>query len=158
MGMCLTRRNAVGGKCRWLALIHGALKAPDAAHRECSAIIVGRTSTFSLLHGSTWSPSIRHLYFHTVRFIFRPLWNHEKDVRSVFMNFGLYYQQRNVSIFNKLFPSYDYDYELISKFRERLKNRLEIIKCDKYICSKWRQGFTDNVLYTTPWNFEVSAF
>lgn len=59
---------------------------------------------------------------------------------------------------NKLFPSCDYDYELISKFRERLKNRLEIIKCDKYICSKWRQEFTDNVLYTIPWNFEVSAF
>ena len=57
-GVRLTRRNAAGGKCRWLALIHGALKAPDAAHRECSAIIVGRTSTFSLLRGSTWSPFV----------------------------------------------------------------------------------------------------
>lgn len=33
----------------------------DAAHRECSAIIAGRTSTFSLLHSSS-RVSIRHVW------------------------------------------------------------------------------------------------
>lgn len=40
------------------------IESPDAAHRECSAIIAGRTRSFSLLHRSPRSPFVTPVQFH----------------------------------------------------------------------------------------------